>query len=36
MFIFETNLAEEGWKTVLSQIIEYGDTIEDETGLFSK
>ncbi len=36
MFIFETDLAEKGWKTVLSQIIEYGDTIEDETGLFSK
>ena len=36
MFTFETDMAETGWKTVLSQIIEYGDTIEDETGLISK
>lgn len=36
MFTIETQLATDAWKTVLNQIMEFGDEIEDEDEEFTK
>ncbi len=36
MFTLETDLAQDAWKSILKQIMDYGEDLEDERNLHTK